>query len=181
MRKHPQIDLTAFELADAAQRKAVQARKRKLKRNSAQLQSKSLPAAATPFSPPSAGQRRSAQQQLGDLYELRALEALRQAGCCLLARQLSCPVGELDLVVRDGQTLVFVEVRYRSNPHFGGALASISQSKQTRLFKAVQWWLPALVRKHFGGRLPDCRIDLITFEKDTQTWCRDAVCLSQDK
>jgi len=181
MRKHSQIDLTAFELADAAQRKAVQARKRKLKRSHAHLQSKSSSAAARPSPLPSTGQKRSAQQQLGDLYELRALDALRQAGCCLLARQLSCPVGELDLVVRDGQTLVFVEVRYRSNDHFGGALASISRSKQTRLLRAVQWCLPALVREHFGGRLPECRIDLITFEKDTHTWCRDAVCLTQDK
>jgi putative endonuclease len=181
MSKLSTINLTALMLADAAQRKAVQARRRKLKRKTMQTRTSSDPPAPDQPCVAPALPLRSAPQQLGDVYERRAWEALRQAGCRLLGRQLSCPLGELDLVVQEGKILVFVEVRYRSTSQFGGALASISPIKQVRLLRAVQWWLPTLVRTHFAGRTPECRIDLIIFEQDTLRWYRDAVCLSQDK
>jgi putative endonuclease len=90
-------------------------------------------------------------------------------------------VGELDLVVRDGQTLVFVEVRYRASQRFGGAAASITRAKQARLIKAIDWWLPKIVKTAFAGKMPLCRIDFVTFEQNRLTWHRDAVRLSQDK
>jgi putative endonuclease len=85
------------------------------------------------------------------------------------------------LVVREGETLVFVEVRYRRNNHFGGAAASITRSKQHRLLNAIEWWLPKLVSQAFKGRMPICRIDFATFEQDTLIWHRDALRLGQDK
>lgn len=167
-------DLTAFEIAETAQQRAMHARHRKQRRLT--LKSKKN----EPISSITATDR-SPSQRVGDHYEALAWEALRQAGCSLLGKQLRCPVGELDLVVRDGQTLVFVEVRYRASKRFGGAAASITRAKKARLRKAVAWWLPTMVNGAFAGKMPLCRIDLAIFEQDTLTWHRDAVRLSQDK
>jgi putative endonuclease len=167
-------DQTAFRIAQAAQKRAILARQRKKRRLA--LQNKKLDLVVSPSSPD-----RSPSQQVGDRYEALAWEALSQAGCSLLGKQLRCPVGELDLVVRDGQTLVFVEVRYRASQRFGGAAASITRAKQARLLKAIDWWLPKMVKTAFAGKMPPCRIDLATFEQNTLTWHRDAVRLSQDK
>lgn len=167
-------DQTPFDIAQAAQKRAIHARQRKQRRLALKSQKKDLPSFASP-------PERSPSQQIGDRYEALAWEALSQAGCSLLGKQLRCPVGELDLVVRDGQTLVFVEVRYRASQRFGGAVASITRAKQARLMKAIDWWLPKMVKAAFAGKMPLCRVDLATFEQDTLTWHRDAVRLSQDK
>lgn len=168
----PTQDLTPFLLARTAQHHAVRARRRKERRRA----SKKIKQSFSDRQP-----SRSGTQRLGDRYEARALEFLRQAGCSLIGQQLRCPLGELDLVMRDGQTLVFVEVRYRRSNRFGGAQASITRVKQERLLKAIDWWLPRLVREAFGGRMPPCRVDLATFEADNLTWHRDALRLSQYK
>lgn len=171
---HPHDDhaLIPFTLAEAAQHKAIVARQRKLQRLERLNYAGETQQATTV---------RSRRQRIGDLYEQRAWESLQKAGCSLLARQLRCPLGELDLVVRDGQTLVFVEVRYRSSQRFGGAAASVTPAKQTRLLKAIDWWLPTIVKQAFGGRIPSCRIDLAAFDQNGLTWHRDAVRPIQDK
>ncbi len=174
MNQAPSPDLTLFILADAAQKRAALARRRKQRRKAANARSASKTRS-------SGAMTRSTSQQIGDLYERRAWEALREAGCDLLGQQLRCPVGELDLVVREGQILVFVEVRYRRSRHFGGATASITRAKQERMLKAIDWWLPKLVRTAFGGQMPLCRIDLATFDQNNLTWHRDALRLNQDK
>lgn len=175
MTQAPTPDLTLFVLAEAAQKRAALARRRKQRRRAASNR------AASKNTRPTRNMTRSTSQSIGDIYETRAWEALKQAGCDLLGQQLSCPLGELDLVVRDGQVLVFVEVRYRRSRGYGGATASITRAKQERMLKAIDWWLPKLVREAFGGQMPLCRIDLATFDQDNLTWHRDALRLSQDK
>jgi len=174
MTRTPSPDLTLFILAEAAQKRAALARRRKQRRRAAN-------ARATNKAHSNGAMTRSTRQRIGDLYETRAWEALREAGCDLLGQQLRCPVGELDLVVREGQVLVFVEVRYRRSRYFGGATASITRAKQERMLKAIDWWLPKLVRTAFGGQMPLCRIDLATFDQDELTWHRDALRLNPDK
>ena len=161
-----------FLIAQQAQRKALLARKRKLSR---QARIKPCPheLAQAP--------RRSARQQAGDRYEQAAWQLVQQAGCQLLGRQLACPLGELDLVVREGANLVFIEVRQRASGRFGGAAASVSTAKQQRFLRAAQWWLPTLVRRHFGQQMPTYRLDVIAFEPEGAVWYRDAVRLPQDK
>ena len=161
-----------FALAHHTQRTALQKRQRKLARRAGTPRK-----AQTPGGPPS----RTPQQKIGDRYEQAAWELLARAGYQLLARQLACPVGELDLVVRTGAELVFVEVRRRSSARFGGAAASVSVAKRQRLIRAAQWWLPALARRHFGGQLPVCRLDVIAFEPEGTIWHRDAIRLTLDK
>ena len=163
---------TLFLRAQQAQRKALLARKRKLARRAR---------AKHDFNEAASGPRRSAHQQTGDHYERAAWRLMQQAGCQLLGRQLVCPLGELDLVVRDGQHLVFVEVRQRASSLFGGAAASVSKAKQRRFIRAALWWLPALVRRHFDQQTPTYRLDVIAFDPEGVVWHRDAVRLIQDK
>jgi len=161
-----------FLIAQQAQRKALLARKRKLSK-----QARAKPCAHELAQAP----RRTARQQAGDHYEQAAWQLVQQAGCQLLGRQLACPLGELDLVVREGANLVFIEVRQRASGRFGGAAASVSTAKQQRFLRAAQWWLPTLVRRHFGQQMPTYRLDVIAFEPEGAVWYRDAVRLPQDK
>ena len=110
----------------------------------------------------------------GDVFEDRALEQLQRAGLKLLARNFSTRFGELDLVMRDADALVFVEVRYRRHRGFGGGAASVGAAKQERITRAAQGFLqahPAL------ASLP-CRFDVVAFDGDARTaqceWVRAA-------
>jgi putative endonuclease len=80
-------------------------------------------------------------------------------------------VGELDLVMRDGATLVFVEVRSRSSSGFGGAAGSIDLRKQLRLRRAANLFL----LERFGQRRwPACRFDVVAIEAGRPDWIRAA-------
>ncbi len=164
-----------FCQAALAQKKAVAKRARALSANL--LQRRHAPRVSE-RSPPSA---RSTHQQRGDLYEALAQTHLERAGCVVLARQLRCPAGELDLVVRDGSLLVFVEVRQRTSSHYGGASASVTPAKQRRILRAARWFLGELVRRHFSGTTPYCRVDVLAFEPSGLVWHRDAFRLTRDK
>jgi putative endonuclease len=111
--------------------------------------------------------------ETGAAHEAAALAMLREAGLALLARNVRCRVGEIDLVLRDGRTTVFCEVRYRRSSAHGGALASVDYRKQARLTRAARWYLarhPALAREA-------CRFDVVAIEGLAPyrvEWLRDA-------
>ena len=69
-----------------------------------------------------------------------ALAFLLDKGCSLLARNWHCAYGEIDLIVKNGGTIVFVEVKYRKTS-FGGAAYSISPSKLLKLQRSVEYYL----------------------------------------
>lgn len=99
-------------------------------------------------------------KSVGDEYETRAALWLRERGLTLLARNFRTRAGEIDIVARDGPSLVFVEVRSRSHPHFAGAAASVTRRKQQRIVHAAQLFLQ---RNRSMASLP-CRFDVIAFE-----------------
>ncbi len=66
---------------------------------------------------------------------------LRAQGLRILDRNVRCAMGEIDLVARDGRTLVFVEVRSRSGSRFGLPQDSVSSAKQRRLTQLAKWYL----------------------------------------
>jgi len=119
--------------------------------------------------------QRSPAQRAGDDGEERALALLTMHGLTLLARNLSCALGEIDLVMRENDTLVFVEVRTRSNQQYGGAAASIGADKRQRLTRAAQFFLPGLARKHWQGSEPVCRFDAVVLENGAPHWLRGAL------
>ncbi len=90
--------------------------------------------------------------------ELWAARFLQRQGLRLLAQNYRCRVGEIDLIMQDGVTLVFIEVRMRSNPAFGGAAASIDSHKRQRVIRTAQHYLSSL------PSLPPCRFDALLME-----------------
>jgi putative endonuclease len=101
---------------------------------------------------------RTDRQLAGTAAEQAACEHLSAAGCQLLARNVGFRVGELDLVMREGQTVVFVEVRMRRDNRFGGALASVDAGKRRKVARAAQAWLAA----HPRLAQSPCRFDVVS-------------------
>ena len=112
--------------------------------------------------------------ELGKAYEAMARRHLEAAGLRLLAANYATRFGEIDLVMRDHDVLVFAEVRYRASARFGGAAASVTAAKCRKLATAAEQYRqanPAL------ARLP-CRFDLVALEGDPRApsieWLRAA-------
>ena len=78
------------------------------------------------------------RKALGLLGEELALAHLQAHGLKLVVRNYRCKMGEIDLVMLDGATLVLTEVRYRASTDFGGAAASVDWRKQRRLVNAAE-------------------------------------------
>ncbi len=97
---------------------------------------------------------------LGQSAEARAEAFLQAHGLKLLARNWRCRFGEIDLIMQDGATLVFVEVRLRSRADFGGAAASVTANKQRKLLAAARQYLATL------KTLPPCRFDVVALSGD---------------
>jgi putative endonuclease len=81
------------------------------------------------------------RRQSGIQAEERAAKHLQQAGCTILARNFRCRVGEIDIVARRAQILIIAEVRLRTNQSFGGAAASITRIKRTRIVRTTSYLL----------------------------------------
>ncbi len=88
----------------------------------------------------------------------------------MVAQNIRCKVGEIDLIAWDGPILVFIEVRYRRKSSFGQALDSVGLAKQLRIRRAAMWWLQ---RYHKEG-LPACRFDVVAFDGSRASWVKDA-------
>lgn len=96
-------------------------------------------------------------QGRGAWAEDLALAHLRDAGLRLETRNYRCPRGEIDLVMRDGEVVVFVEVRYRTGGWFGGGVESVDAGKRTRLRATASHYL----RAHPAAATLPCRFDLV--------------------
>lgn len=106
-------------------------------------------------------------ESAGAAAEELAARHLQSRGLKVIARNYRCRGGEIDLVCRDGATLVFVEVRLRKRQDFGGAAASITPAKQQRLIHAAGHYLA-------GKPLPDCRFDAVLLDGQNIEWIRNA-------
>ncbi|OWT74583.1 MULTISPECIES: YraN family protein [unclassified Achromobacter] len=164
----------AFNIAREAQRKAYQRRQQRLRRRQRQAALGSQTAAQDTSQDIQAPRSRSASRRHGDRYEDQALALLTKAGLVPLARNLRCPTGEIDLVMREGDTLVLVEVRVRSHLNYGGAAASVDWAKRNRLRRAAAHLLPGLARQHWDGALPPVRFDVVAYGPTGTSWLRGA-------
>jgi len=99
--------------------------------------------------------------------EDRAARHLERQGLRVVARNFRVRGGEIDLICRDGRTLVFVEVRLRGRGDFGGAGASITAVKRQRIILAARHYLA-------GKAECDCRFDCVLIDGDRLQWVRDA-------
>jgi putative endonuclease len=97
-----------------------------------------------------------------------AADFLAAKGMHIVARNFRTRFGEIDLVARDGESLVFGEVRMRKNDSFGGAADSVDVPKRARVVAAARAYL-ALVHPE-----PPCRFDVVTLDGDRPRWIRAA-------
>jgi putative endonuclease len=79
--------------------------------------------------------------EIGQKAENQALAYLESHGLKLIERNYHCNRGEIDLVMDDAGTLVFVEVRFRKHNHFGSALESINSTKQRKIIISAEHYL----------------------------------------
>jgi len=112
-------------------------------------------------------------QTIGQMAEDQACQYLLQQGLQLITRNYRCRMGEIDLIVRDKNNLVFVEVRYRKPSGFGSGAESVGYHKQQKLIKAAMHYI-----QHKSVLLP-CRFDVISMtpyshKKPDIEWIKDA-------
>ena len=143
-------------LAARAQQKML---KRKRKKTPAQVLKK------TAISP---------TQKKGYMYEQRAVDYLRQQGLEILMQNLDDRYGEIDIVARMQNCLIFVEVRQRHSTSHGGAIYSVQPRKQQRIIRTAERFLPSLSQQFFDGNTPFCRFDVIAIEGEKLSWLKNA-------
>ena len=112
---------------------------------------------------------RKSRQIIGQEGENLALQYLNKQGLVLIESNFRRAFGEIDLIMQDHATLVFVEVRSRNKRQFGGAAASITPTKQRRLTLAAQAWLQRY------KQLPPCRFDVIAIDGGVVTWLKNVM------
>jgi len=105
---------------------------------------------------------------VGAQAERQAERYLQEQGLEPVARNYRSRFGEIDLIMRDGATLVFVEVRLRRNADFGGAAASIDAHKQQRIARTAQHYLAGL------AQVPPCRFDAVLMDGGGVEWLKNA-------
>ncbi|MGF1612931.1 MAG: YraN family protein [Gammaproteobacteria bacterium] len=110
----------------------------------------------------------------GGWAEDLARHFLQQQGLTPLKQNYRCRLGEIDLILRDQNTLVFVEVRYRRRSDFGSGAESVDKRKQRKLIAAAQHFLG----RHGGATSPPCRFDVIAVsgfnDSPSLSWIRNA-------
>lgn len=113
-----------------------------------------------------------ARHLAGAAAEQRALQHLTAEGLLLVERNARFRAGEWDLVMLEGELLVFVEVRLRQHRGYGGPLASVDWRKQRKLERAAALWL----QRHSGHGQRRVRFDVVGFAGPAEppTWIRDA-------
>jgi putative endonuclease len=113
--------------------------------------------------------RLSRRQAQGQQWERAALTYLRRQKLTPVEENFRCKGGEIDLIMREGATLVFVEVRQRANREHGGAAASITPAKMRRLVYAAQVYLLRF------PITPPCRFDLVAIDGEHIDWLRNII------
>jgi putative endonuclease len=119
-------------------------------------------------------ERRTPRRIRGDAVEDAALAHLQAHGLRLLSRNAAARGGEIDLVMADGDAVVFVEVRYRAGTAFGGGVASVDAGKRRRLVRAAQ----AFLQQHPQHADAPCRFDVVAASGEPALpvleWLKDA-------
>ena len=113
--------------------------------------------------------RLSLRQAQGREWERAALRYLKRRGLKKVEENFRCKGGEIDLIMRDGATLVFVEVRQRADVDHGGAAASITPAKIRRLVRAAEFYLLRF------PVTPPCRFDVVAFDGEQVEWLQDVI------
>ena len=105
------------------------------------------------------------KRQLGTDYEDKACAYLMNKDYKIIERNFRTYNGEIDIVAKDGQTIVFVEVKYRRKNSFGYSAEAVNIHKQKVIYKVAEGFLC----KYYPHHVPPCRFDVIAIDKDEIT------------
>ena len=100
------------------------------------------------------------KRKLGSEYEDRTEEFLRRQGYEIIARNYRVHRGEIDIIFRDEETIVFAEVKFRSGTGYGPPEEAVTHSKRQTIRQVARTWLYA----HGLPESTPCRFDVIAFE-----------------
>jgi putative endonuclease len=115
---------------------------------------------------------------LGLRTERAALDYLHAAGCTLVARNVRYRVGEIDLVVRDGDCLVFVEVRGRGIEAWEGAEVALPFPKRMKLWRAIEVYLSRIAPRDLR-KFRMIRVDYLATDGETWYWRKNIELLAR--
>jgi len=111
----------------------------------------------------------------GQITEQFAENFLIKKGLTLVDKNYHCRQGEIDLIMLEGDTYVFIEVKYRKSTSFGGAIAAISASKQKKIKHCVTFYLQQAGLNEYNT---PCRVDVVALEGNINqpavTWLKNA-------
>lgn len=107
---------------------------------------------------------------IGSRYEEQAAAYLRQQGLIIQEQNYRDRYGEIDLIAKDGDYLVFVEVKYRRDADKGNPLEAVSGYKQRRIRKTAQ----AYLYTHRYSAEPLCRFDVVGIMNHEIQWIKNA-------
>ncbi|AMO57184.1 YraN family protein [Endozoicomonas montiporae] len=121
--------------------------------------------------------RLSLRNKTGARAEHRALHHLKANRLKLVDRNYACRSGELDLIMLDGETLVFIEVRSRNSLAFGGASASITPKKQQKMRQTAAHFL----QNHRKHQHRHCRFDAVLIFNPTGNVTSNAISSNDER
>ncbi len=114
------------------------------------------------------------KRALGEHWERIAESYLHARGLRTVTRNFHCRLGEIDLIMEDGNCLVFAEVRYRRSALYGSGAESVTRAKQGRIIRAAQRYL----QYHGQHAMQPCRFDVLSMGHEagklTVHWIQDA-------
>ncbi len=114
---------------------------------------------------------RISSRAVGTNYEILARNYLERVGLVFVAANVTLRCGEIDLIMRDHQTWVFVEVRFRRRATFGDAATSVTYAKRKRLLQTAAVWL---ARYGASFDTSSCRFDVFAITGHRTEWLPDA-------
>ncbi|MFV9998381.1 MAG: YraN family protein [Arsenophonus endosymbiont of Dermacentor nuttalli] len=107
----------------------------------------------------------------GRHFEYKVKQFLQQHGLQFISRNVRFPVGEINLIMKDQATWVFVEVRFRRHDNFGNALMSVTLSKRKKLLAAAKLWL---LKHNENIETALCRFDIFAITDNQFEWLPNA-------
>ena len=110
------------------------------------------------------------KRAVGTTYEQIAGEYLESKGARIIERNYRCRHGEIDLILLDGEILVFVEVKYRKNRNYGYPEEAVSKNKRRKIVLVSGYYR---MQKHYGDNVP-VRFDVVSILGDTIHWVKNA-------
>lgn len=103
-------------------------------------------------------------KKLGQQIEGLVCGYLRRQKLKLIVRNYRCRLGEIDLIMQDQSTLVFIEVRYRQHDNFGSSLESVNLIKQNKIIKTAEYYL---LSQQLSEKMA-CRFDVVGVKLSTE-------------